>query len=85
MPWRQGWIEAEIARGRDLGRAAVFFKCRRTLNSVSGKRRENRPVLAGCRFEIVFSLDFALGKGSNDCRAGNHSHKCESHQNVVHL
>ena len=34
------------------------------------------------RLEVVF--DFLLGKAGNDCRTGNHGHKGERNQDVVH-
>jgi hypothetical protein len=37
--------------------------------------------IAGC-LDVVF--EFALRHGSDDCRTGDHGHKCESNQNVVH-
>jgi hypothetical protein len=33
---------------------------------------------------LRFVVEFPLGQCSNDCRAGDHGHKCESYQNVVH-
>jgi hypothetical protein len=33
---------------------------------------------------LNFVVDLVLGKCSDDCRAGDHGHKCEGYQNVVH-
>ena len=51
--------------------------------TTAGRRPESRGEFAGTE-PLCFFLDFALRQGGYDCRAGNHGHKCESNQNVVH-
>jgi hypothetical protein len=74
-----------LARQLRFRRNVAGYEQKTRVRESFAPERSTAATAAPGKDELRFVFLFALREGGYDCRAGNHGHKCESNQNVMHF